>query len=110
YAPGIPFRRLELLGTGEPEEDEVCSEYLDVIAERGEERAVADAVARALLEGAFGRWDELVLERLDGARAMPHLLATALIARGIPTSVQEMGVAPYIPLPRTWEDYLAELS
>src|SRR4051812_26701698 len=26
YAPGIPFRRLELLGTGEPEEDEVCSE------------------------------------------------------------------------------------
>src|SRR3954471_8889635 len=43
YEPGIPFRRLELLGTGEPEEDEICSEYLGVLASRGAEREVARA-------------------------------------------------------------------
>src|SRR5512133_1778885 len=37
YALGIPFRRLELLGTGERERDEVCSEYLNMIVERGAE-------------------------------------------------------------------------
>src|SRR5262249_9758253 len=41
YPPGIPFRRVELLASGEPEEDAICSEYLGVIAERGQEADVA---------------------------------------------------------------------
>src|SRR5262245_42779657 len=28
YRPGIPFRRLELVGSGEDEADEICSDYL----------------------------------------------------------------------------------
>src|SRR3954447_21790355 len=40
WLPGIPLLRLEALGTGEREEDESCSEYLAVVAERGAERAV----------------------------------------------------------------------
>src|SRR5262245_12613011 len=38
YRPAIPFRRMELLGSGEDEADEICSEYLNVLAERGFER------------------------------------------------------------------------
>src|SRR6266403_5665742 len=36
-APGLPFARIELLGTGEREEDEIGSEYVGVIAARGQE-------------------------------------------------------------------------
>src|SRR5262245_19198003 len=53
----IPFRRLEFLGTGEPEADEICSDYLGVVAERGRETEVADAVIASLRRGVFGSWD-----------------------------------------------------
>src|SRR4051812_1211500 len=33
YPPAIPFRRLEPLGSGEDEADEVCSDYLGVIVD-----------------------------------------------------------------------------
>src|ERR1043165_2102324 len=45
YRPGIPFRRLELLASGEREADEICSEYIGVIAEQGREGAVVEAFA-----------------------------------------------------------------
>src|SRR6476661_8356344 len=35
HRPGLPFRRLEPLGSGERDADAVCSDYLDVIARRG---------------------------------------------------------------------------
>src|SRR5690242_1605509 len=35
YRGSLPFRRLEWLGTGEDEGDEVCSEYMAPLAEPG---------------------------------------------------------------------------
>src|SRR5579871_2582818 len=55
----IPVRRLELLATGEAEEDEIGSDYVGGLAVRGREAEVAGALARALLEGRLGGWDEL---------------------------------------------------
>ena len=109
YAPGIPFRRLELLGTGEPEQDEVCSEYLNVIAERGAEDEIVAALAEALARGVFGSWDELVLGGLDGTSALPTTLAAELRKRGAPSSVEDVDVARFIRLPATWEAYLQGL-
>src|SRR4051812_1266351 len=40
YPPALRFKRLELLGSGEDEADETCSDYLGAVAERGKERAV----------------------------------------------------------------------
>ena len=57
YRPGIPFRRVELWGSGEDEADGICSDYLNVIAEAGREPAVARLFAATLkkLAGALAR-------------------------------------------------------
>ena len=109
YALGIPFRRLELLGTGEDERDEVCSEYLDVIAERGAEDELVASLADALARGVFGSWDELVLDGLRGTSALPGKLAAELRRRDAQSSVDEVDAARFIPLPATWEAYLQGL-
>jgi hypothetical protein len=105
----IPFRRLELVGSGEPEADEICSEYIGPIAERGAEAAVARALAESLFAGQLGEWDELILPAMDGELALPGLLAEALERRGIAVESTVTARAPHIPLPKTWPDYLAAL-
>jgi Acetyltransferase (GNAT) domain len=115
YSLGIPFRRLELLGTGEREQDEVCSEYLNVIAPRGAEEEVVTSLAEALARGVFGPWDELVLGAMNGASPLPELLARELrkseaqASTSASISIEEIGAARYIQLPATWGAYLEAL-
>jgi CelD/BcsL family acetyltransferase involved in cellulose biosynthesis len=110
YRPGIPFRRLEPLGAGEREADAICSDYLGVIAERGKEESVARALAAAAAGGALGRWDELVWPMMDGDGPAPGLLADAFRGVGALSRTAVTQVAPYVPLPATWEEYLRLLS
>jgi CelD/BcsL family acetyltransferase involved in cellulose biosynthesis len=110
YGGLVPFRRLELLGSGEDEADEICSDYLGVIAETGREPEVAAALAGGLMDGALGGWDELVMARMDGETALPQLLSEALTARGVKAQVAAAGSARYLPLPRTWEQLLGSLG
>lgn len=106
---GIPLRALELVCSGEDEADEICSDYLGVIAERGAEPAVARGVAEALSSGELGGWDELTMPAMRGDHLMPVLLASALEERGAEARVEVTGASPHIPLPATWDDYLAAL-
>jgi len=110
YAPGIPFRRLELLGTGEPQADEVCSEYLGILAERGEEEGVARAFAAALAAGALGPWDELLLGPMDRDNPVAAALVAALAQIGAGAELAPAGPVHYIALPRTFAEYTASLS
>jgi CelD/BcsL family acetyltransferase involved in cellulose biosynthesis len=110
YGPGIPFRRLEPLGAGERETDRLCSDYLNVIAERGAERQVARELANVLAAGALGSWDELVLPMMDGDGAMPALLTEAFHRAGLRAEQAVTTGAPYIRLPSTWEAYLKGLD
>jgi CelD/BcsL family acetyltransferase involved in cellulose biosynthesis len=110
YGSCLPFARLEPLGADVDEGDGVCSEYLNIIAERGAEVRVADALAQALATGAAGRCDELVLAAMDGTGPMPRLLGEALTRAGYRTDVRITGSAPYIPLPACWEHYLQALG
>ena len=110
YPPGIPFRRLEFLGTGEPEGDSICSDYLNVLAERGAEAEVAAALAQAIVHRRLGAWDELYLTMMDGDDPMTAALAEALAAAGLATERRPIDEAPYIPLPPTWDDYLQRLD
>ena len=105
----IPFRRLELLGSGEPEADEICSEYIGPIAERGGEAQVARALADSLASDRLGEWDELVLPAMDGDLPLPRLLAEELGRRGFAVETTITARAPHIPLPASWPDYLAAL-
>jgi CelD/BcsL family acetyltransferase involved in cellulose biosynthesis len=110
YAPGVRFRRLELLASGENEADEICSDYIGLIAERGREIDVAQAVARALVERAAGDWDELVMPAMNGESLLPWALADALRKHGVPTRAELSAPSPFISLPASFDEYLARLS
>ena len=105
----IPVRRSELIATGEDAVDEIASDYVGVIAERGYEQAVADAVADALECGKAGPWDEIVLTAMDGDVPTAHMLRSALAARGVMVEELATRPSPYIRLPAKWEDYLSGL-
>jgi CelD/BcsL family acetyltransferase involved in cellulose biosynthesis len=105
----MPRRRLELLASGEDEDDEICSDYIGAVADPSCEQPVAQAIADALVEGKLGPWDDLVMPSMDGARSMPSLLSAALSPR-ITVSVEVSGSCPYITLPSTWDAYLRSLG
>lgn len=109
YRPGLPFRRLELLGSGEPQADEICSEYIGVIAERGAEPSVAKALVRALREGSLRGWDELLMPAMAGDGPMPSLLVQELSRVGIDARLENAAPAPYISLPTSFRAYLDAL-
>lgn len=106
----LPFRRLELACSGEPEADEICSNYIGAIAARGHEAEVAAEVADAIAGGRLGGWDELVMPLLDGSLPMPSLLTDALRRAGVDAVCKPTTPAPYIPLPSSFEGYLQRLS
>ena len=122
YRRAIPFRRLEMLGSGELEADETCGDYLGPLVEKGREADVARAFAEALTTNGAGAWDELVIPAMNGEGGegsegsqggeggLPKLLAAALEARDIRVALDERNVAPYIALPETFDAYLGLLK
>src|SRR5262249_43101721 len=72
--------------------------------------AIADALAGAVAGGRLGGWDEFVLPRMDGERAMPELLAGAFRRAGYSAGVSATEAAPYVALPPTWDEDLAGLE
>lgn len=109
YRGVLPLRRLELLCSGEPEADEVHSEYIGVVVERGFEERTARLLAAAVTGGRLGGVDECLLPRLSGDDAMPALLRDAFRAEGWAADLTMTSEAPFVPLPSSWEDYLGAL-
>jgi CelD/BcsL family acetyltransferase involved in cellulose biosynthesis len=105
----VPFRRIELLGTGEAELDEIASDYLGVIAARGYEEPVARSIAQEVAAGALADGDEIALGTLEAALPITSHLAEAFAARGLAVSRRPLIPSPYITLPATWDAYLASL-
>jgi CelD/BcsL family acetyltransferase involved in cellulose biosynthesis len=106
----IPVRRVELLGTGEDEADEIASDYVGGLTLAGREEDVARATADALVDRWLGEWDELRLPAMSGDDPLVPRLAEALRARGLAAGVTRSGEAHFIPLPATWEGYLEQLT
>lgn len=104
---GVSVQRLELLASGESERNEICSDYIGIIAERGVEQRLCRTLVHALRKQVCGPWDDLLLTSLDATRVLPAVLSAELA----PTSVSYgvTGTCPYIPLPKSWDDYLAAL-
>src|SRR4030095_1652538 len=98
----LPFRAVELLGTGS-----VGSDYLDLILERGFESEAIPEIAAHL--AALGLPLELPQLLLDGSAA--RLLADHLAPRGWRVSTSSTNVCPYIRLHGLdWHSYVASLG
>jgi len=106
YRQTLPFRRIELLASGEPEEDEISSEYLGMLAVAGKERLVADEFVRQLSDGRFGDWDELVCTRLRTDSPSSTALIRALRGHGTDVMMRSQGTCHFAKLPATWDEYL----
>ncbi|MGO8995107.1 MAG: GNAT family N-acetyltransferase [Polyangiaceae bacterium] len=109
----IPVRRLELLATGEPEADEICSDYVGVLCDGGYEGEIARELARLIVvERALGRWDELLMPAMSSEDLFVEGFRHALFATAprMHISVAETGLCPYIALPKTWDGYLKSLE
>jgi CelD/BcsL family acetyltransferase involved in cellulose biosynthesis len=109
YRGWLPFRRLELLASGEPDGEGIFSNHIGIAAERGCEDKIANALAAAIAAGVFGSWDEVVLPMMSGDTAMPDRLVEAFRAAGYNAESTVTAGAPYIPLPATWDEYLQQL-
>jgi CelD/BcsL family acetyltransferase involved in cellulose biosynthesis len=109
-APGLRLRRLEPLGTGEDEADEICSDFLGIVAARGKMPAVADAFVGAMADGALGGGvDELIVPALAGDAECKPELTRALRRRGWHVDFETTPPSPYIPVPKKFDDYLNAL-
>lgn len=98
-------RRLRFLATGEPEQCEVASEFLDVLAASEHRAIVADAAVAAIASTRCWREVELrnVLDSADIARAWDA--AGPRIRRRAPR-----GLRYTLDLGESWEAYLARLA
>ncbi|HKV42167.1 MAG TPA: GNAT family N-acetyltransferase [Blastocatellia bacterium] len=104
----LPFRRLELLASGEDEDDEICSEYLDFILRRGRETEAMEAIVDFLRNQ--DDWDELLLKNLSGSSpALLRLLTwpEELLANG---QVPDSKPGVFIPLPASHSQFLDGIS
>lgn len=110
YWPGVPFRRLEPLASGERAGDAICSDYLTILARQGMEDVVAYRIFKTISSGELGPWDELVIPLMDGSQVMPELLVEKARGRGLLAEVEETTRAWYVPLPGSWEAYLKQLG
>lgn len=106
----IPFRRIELLGTGEDEADEICSDYVGVVVESGAEARVADALVGELNAPEFGPWDDLVFANMEADSTFVNCLQRALEATGMQVETESPGACPYVALPSTFDAYVKMLD
>ena len=106
----VPVPTLELMGSGEDQEDEICSEYLGPIAARGHEGTVARTLADVLCSARIDPWDELRMPAMDAADPMVHEVVGALRDRAIDVQLHATHECPRVMLPATWEGYLAGLG
>lgn len=98
----MPVRSLEFLGTGT-----VGSDYLDIIARRGREEEVIEALA-AYLDGARR---PILMAQLDASGSVAARLALVLGARGWDTSLANTDVCPYVRFGAAgWDGYYRSLG
>ncbi len=108
-ASGITSRRrLEYLGTGEPEAEEVATEYADILAERDAERAVVQSLWQYI---ASTTWDQIYMPKtLSNSCIVEVLLPLIAETTGINVTKAPVGARYFIQLPKSWDEYLERLG
>lgn len=85
------------------------SDHLDIISQKGQEQAVQQAVLE-FLDREGPAWERMSLWNMpEDCRAQSSLVELAQ-ARGWRARLEKQDLAPYIPLPKSWEGYLTQLD
>jgi CelD/BcsL family acetyltransferase involved in cellulose biosynthesis len=105
---GISIRRLEFLASGEIEADETCSDYLDLIVERGRESEVVGALWQYIL----GRleWDEFSAVSILVDSSCLAVLRTCIRTSSCVYQESERSRCVTVPLTSDWEELMDTLS
>lgn len=106
----VPFRRSELLASGEPTADAICSDYIDWIAERGREQEVVQAALGQFLGPLAHEWDELVLPDVPADSATLGQLMRQSTAAGLGHEILARSPSAFIPLPDSFDEFLGGLG
>lgn len=103
----IPTLQIRPLASGEKEEDEICSDHLDLILRRGYEIEAIEELFDLLQRE---RWSEIIIESLDICSGTVGLLERIASEKG--WGFQEIGRIPSfcVELPENWDAFLMRLS
>ena len=86
------------------------SDYLDLIVAPGCEKPVFAALLDAVSAPDAPEWDAIDLCNIPQASLTPDILGGLALARGWRVTTNPLVVCPVIPLPVTWDEYLARLD
>lgn len=100
----LPMREVSFLGR-----ERLTADYLDFIAEPGREVDVYAAVMQTLLDHRE-RWDALRISDVIETSGTLRLLEGTASTYGIELADGGTQTCPYLPLPRTWEEFMASCS
>jgi len=103
----VGVRRLELMGAAWRNDAPAFSEYLDVIAARGHEQAVLDAIATWLRSQSF--WQDLAITAVREDSLVARLARETLSQIAYVRDADPM-VSYAVTLPRSFADYVAGLG
>ena len=82
---------LRFIGTGEAEEDEVCSYYLDIIARNGYEKVVSQATWDVINISGI-QWNEAIFPDLLEQSVMIQYFLPIIKEKGLSTSLENNGI------------------
>jgi CelD/BcsL family acetyltransferase involved in cellulose biosynthesis len=102
-----PFRVRQLGFLGLPE---AGSDYLEVVAAKGKDKLVAQALVTLLYGRLAGAWDVLSLSDIPSDSRFLARFLTALRHAGKHYAVADGSFCPCVVLPATFEEYLGGLS
>lgn len=107
----FPFfhKTIYLLGTGEPERKEVCSEYLDFISINEYSKEVCEKVA-TYLATEHKDWNQIKFQRILNSSSLVGLFVTVFDRYSMTVFKNTCGLRYFIELPTKWDEYLASLK
>ncbi len=85
--------------------DVVNPDFLDVLVEEGREDEVADLVAPLLFDDPA--WDYVEFSELDPSGSLARMARRWARTRGLEFRLEPRATCPFVPLPASFEEYLA---
>jgi len=101
-SPGRLPHRLRIIGSPRG------SDYLDLIAQKGQEGMVYEAILDALVQ--WDDWERIEVDNIRAGSPTLEVLAPLAEGRGLKVQIEPLTVCPGIALPESWEAYLERLD